>query len=202
MISSARWQAAQEAEAAFHRGPWAYVTEEVRAGVRGMLRIDTEQLRGHRIIDVGCGPRSLLLDVANVIDASRSIALDPLTFGDLEVPYREAGIFRHVGPAESFRPWIDNPEWPQLHEAWCYNCLQHVLDPAIVLDHLTRYASRRVRLFEWIGVPETVNHPHVLSVDQLRDPFRAWSTAYEYIGQWKTPDFDQRFYAGVFDRAM
>jgi hypothetical protein len=53
-------------------------------------------------------------------------------------------------------------------EAWCYNVLQHVDDPALVVAN-ARKAAKLVRLFEWIGIPPHEGHPHMLTGPLLRE---------------------------------
>lgn len=199
MISGERWRQAQEAEAAWHRGgEWSHVGEEVRAGAKSLLRINSTSVAGKKVIDVGSGPKSILIDVAHAIDARGSVALDPLTFSPVEEGlYARFGIRRAVVAVED----LEVPPFPEFDEAWCYNCLQHVKSVEVALRKLMDMPSERVRLFEWLNVPTTVNHPHVLKREQLRSAFSSsWSVEYELVGNWWTPDFSQEFLAIVARR--
>jgi hypothetical protein len=198
MITDERWHAAQDAEADWHRSDaWAHIGTEVRTGVRGMLRIGASGMAGKRVIDVGCGPHSIMLDIAHVLDVTGCAALDPLTFRDVdERVYARWRIPRVMSAVELYQPWtVDG--WRRFDEAWCYNCLQHVRDVDVALSQLQSYAGERVRLFEWLNVPETVNHPHVLTADRLRNAFdaREWRVEYEYVGRWRAYDFAQDYLA-------
>lgn len=212
-ISIERWQKAQTAEAAFHANTSVqHIARDVRNIARTLMRIDDEAIGlpvGSSVLDVGCGPHSLLLDLdtgRGLLDvATRArglhdcVAIDPLRFDDgSELAYARSGIKRFVGAAEDYEP--GEPFVHIFDEVWCYNCLQHVRDVDAVLALIAQRAVRRVRLFEWVDVAESVNHPHVLNVEQLRAPFAAWRCLSDVVGTWRAPDFVQRFAAFVVQR--
>lgn len=199
MITEERWRAAQDSERAWHDDPrWQHVGVEVRNAVRGVLQIPVDVPPRTSVLDVGCGPRSILLDVDVLVqlDRPRCVALDPLRFDPRhEVSYVRAGIAREYGPVESFGT-LGRPQL--FDEVWCYNCLQHVLDVDAAIRRMLSMAKLGLRLFEWTDTPETVNHPHVLSADALRSALAAdqrFTVVREVVGRHKTRDFDQAFFA-------
>jgi hypothetical protein len=113
-------------------------------------------MRGASVIDIGGGPVSLLLKCVNV----RGTVIDPL-------PYPAWCRDRYAAAGISFIPLRGEdlngiPRMGPFDEAWIYNVLQHVDDPALILANARRLASV-VRIFEWINIPAHPGHPHQLA---------------------------------------
>ena len=53
-------------------------------------------------------------------------------------------------------------------EVWIYNVLQHVMDPAVVIENAKR-AGKIIRLFEWLEIGVAPGHPHNLLEDQMNE---------------------------------
>lgn len=195
--SLADWSRAQEGELRYHlTRAWRQHGLALHRTYTALIGIGESECAGKTVIDVGCGPHSSLLTVPV---AGGSLALDPLTFAeDDEARYAARGIRRAVSAAEDFRPWETPGARATWQEAWCYNCLQHTRDPALVLAHVARYAVERVRLFEWVDVPLDTLHLHRLRPETLRAPFTGWARERELTGTWETPNFCQHFYAAVW----
>lgn len=197
MTSDALWRKAQDAELRFHLNDSYRAQERLqRAFYSGMLELSSISPDAD-IVDLGCGPQSLLLDAPQSTTAVR-VAVDPLRFTDHdESRYRNYGIMRRYEPAEKF----DAVDY-RFDEAWLYNVLQHVIDPELVLGNATRVA-RTIRIFEWTEQPLTIVHLHSPSKDgivsQLRGhgfkPYRETTGRSALVGSW-----DQSFYAGVWKR--
>jgi len=114
-------------------------------------------ISGASVIDLGCGPCSLLLKCVN---RGACKAVDPLLFPAwVSLRYRDAGIRYERGQAEHITD-------TGFDEAWLYNVLQHTEDPALVIQRARR-AARIVRLFEWLGIADGTGHLHVLEEEQL-----------------------------------
>jgi hypothetical protein len=128
---------------------------------------------------------------------AQAVAIDPLTFGvDDEDAYTLAGITRLVIKAEDY-------DGPQTDEAWCYNCLQHVDDWAASLRKVCRTASHTVRIFEWVNVPASSVHLHILRTNELRAVLAeaGFRETFRVDGCAEKPtDWTQDFYAGVWTR--
>ncbi len=113
---------------------------------------------GKSVVDIGGGPCSLLLKCVNV---------DGVVVDSCEYPcwiyarYDEAKIGMSSVPAESFLSI-------GFDEAWIYNCAQHVQDPEKVFA-VARRCAEIVRVFEWIDIPESPGHPHMLTEDKLNE---------------------------------
>lgn len=194
-MTSDVWHEAQKAELVFHLEP-SYRAQErkQRAFYAGMLEIvDVDPLLS--IVDIGCGPQSLLLSHSDKAEGRR-IAIDPLRFTDEdEAQYARCGITRLQVPAE-------DAAFDRVDEVWMYNCLQHVRDPQRVLD-VALSACGRIRLFEWLHTPISIVHPHSLTQELLTDaleshgfvPERTTTGLAARTGEWR-----QQFYAGVWRR--
>jgi hypothetical protein len=145
------------------------------------------------VIDIGCGPLSLLLRVP----VRSGVALDPINFEDLEGAYTQRGIKRLLKTGEAL-----SDEDGHFDEAWIYNCLQHVQDPSEVLTSAMAVADT-VRLFEWIGIPPYPGHLHELTAELLFKPFRAadWHVAMETTGYLDYGILGAgRYAAGIYQR--
>lgn len=145
------------------------------------------------VLDVGCGPFSLML--RSRLGAGTGV--DPIDYGpDLEQAYQTRGLQRIIGPAEKLAY-----DGPPFDEGWCYNCLQHVIDPAVILGHLAKHC-RRVRLFEWLNIPAHEGHPHELRTDLFERAFprETWEIERWEEGDSVTPLLYGRYLALVVTR--
>lgn len=148
---------------------------------------------GHRdIIDVGGGPVSLLL---KCVSAGRgSTVVDPATYPAWTTQrYEHCGIHPVRARAED---WLHETD-DLFDEAWCYNVLQHVVDPERIVAGMRRVA-RRIRIFEWIDLGPSLGHPQTLRSDELD----RWLAAEK--GHGKTEQVNENgcigpAYYGVFD---
>lgn len=119
-------------------------------------------LAGRSVLDIGGGPSSMLL---KCVDGGELVVCDPCPYPIWTAArYRAAGVTVAQVPAERL-------DWPRhdFHEAWIYNCLQHVESPARVvanaLEHLA--PGGILRVFEWIDTPVAPGHPHTLTAADL-----------------------------------
>jgi glycosyltransferase involved in cell wall biosynthesis len=118
------------------------------------------------ILDVGCGPVSMLLRATH----GGSAGVDPLLMSDeTKAKYAAADVALYNDKAEDFEPK------KHFDEGWMYNCLQHVDDPNKVMAMLLRSVDS-VRIFEWIDLPVCEGHPQMLTVEQ----FERWLPADEW----------------------
>lgn len=147
------WEAAQAWEKEWWiNNPQMHTAEIAKSKfIAGLLGI--HNMRGKTVVDIGCGPLSLLLRVPT---AKGSVALDPIDFGPaLESRYHAAGIKRIIGKGEDFKG-------SEFDEAWIYNCLQHTEDPCEVIRRGAA-ASKTFRIFEWINIPPYQGHLHMIT---------------------------------------
>lgn len=116
-------------------------------------------LAGRSVLDLGGGPVSMLLKCVNRGDCT---VVDPCPYPKwVKKRYEAAGIDYSVATAEG---WNDTG----YDEAWCYNVLQHVVDPQAVIETARRSASV-LRIFEWIEMPPCEGHPHTLHAVDLNE---------------------------------
>jgi hypothetical protein len=159
-ISEARWQEAQRCEAAW----WAEfsasrepdnLAADIAAGhhfTAGVLDIRNETVGGATVLDIAGGPYPLGVDLA----LARYVVLDPAEYPDTP------GVERERIRAEDF------VFGAQFDEAWGYNVLQHVIDPAAVMAIARRRAFTRIRWFDVVETPIYPVHPHSIKADWLR----------------------------------
>lgn len=123
------------------------------------------------VIDIGGGPVSMLLKCRNL---GAGLVVDPCEYPAwTRARYTAAGIEVAVIAAEDYR------DAAFYDESWCYNVLQHTIDPAAVIA-TARAQSGMLRIFEWVGFKPHQGHPHELSVPRLLD----WIGAYDTEGSW------------------
>lgn len=114
-------------------------------------------LTGVSVLDIGGGPVSLLLKCTGL---KRSCVVDPIVFPDWVLSrYKCAGI----GFVQACGEDIAELGWD---ECWMYNVLQHTRDPQAAVSR-AREAARIIRVFEWIDIPISRGHPHLLTRDFL-----------------------------------
>jgi hypothetical protein len=110
---------------------------------------------GKHIVDVGGGPMSLLLRCKH----DESAVIDPMAMpGCVCERYKVHGIATLPLAGEE----LSTSSKLFYDEAWCYNVLQHVENPATALANLCALAPT-VRIFEWLHVPTSPGHLHSLN---------------------------------------
>lgn len=152
------------------------------------------------VLDVGGGPVSMLLKVPDL--ARGSVVVDPCSYPDWTLQrYSEHGIEVQVAPAEDVLPHLEAGSFA---EAWCYNVLQHVLDPELIVRQMRRVAQR-IRIFEWVDQPAYLGHPHELKGDALAEWCGGEGTdvwfdeQYAQIGPESYSPVRQHAWGGVFE---
>lgn len=146
----------------------------------------TYNLLGRSVMDIGGGPVSLLLKCEN---RGHSVVVDPGNFPPwVTARYEQCGIGFWHGPAEQ----IDDREL-EFDEAWIYNVLQHVQDPARVIE-MARSHARLLRIFEWVDVDPYPGHPHLLTKELLDE----WIGGTGYVVTVDESGAVGRAYYGVF----
>lgn len=127
------------------------------------------------ILDVGCGPVSMLLRATH----GGAAGVDPLLMSEeTKAKFAQAGVALYHAKAEDFKP----PK--RFDEAWMYNCLQHVDEPNKVMGMLLQSAGS-VRIFEWIDMTPDPSHPHTLRVEQFERwiPPDQWTYSIWNVGE-------------------
>jgi SAM-dependent methyltransferase len=118
-------------------------------------------LQGASVLDIGCGPVSLLLKCINF---SSAVAIDPV---DLPVfvkeRYKAAGI-------EYIQMKGEDLDYTGFDEVWIYNVLQHVDHPPTLIANAIR-AGKILRVFEWLEIGTAPGHPHNLLEHELDEWF-------------------------------
>jgi SAM-dependent methyltransferase len=112
--------------------------------------------RNKKILDVGGGPVSLLFKTQNLLYGK---VIDPIEYPLwVQLRYKEAKIDYVRAKGEDI-----NEEY--YDEVWCYNVLQHVIDPTTVLRNAINAVDRGgiLRVFDWIDIFPYRLHPHMLT---------------------------------------
>lgn len=130
------------------------------------------------ILDVGCGPVSMLLRCHNF---SFAVGVEPLDYGPtVRARYKAHNILLLQQPAEEMA-------FPaKFDEVWMYNVLQHVRDPNVIMENIKRYAGHMIRIFEWLDFPPHEGHPHQLTEAFFVDSLQLTPTDYDIV-QMNTP---------------
>lgn len=110
------------------------------------------------VLDVGCGPYSLLLKSKG----GTMHGIDPCQYPKwVYERYKCAGVVIYKMPAEEFV----NVNMVY-DEVLMYNCLQHVISPKKIIDNILA-CSRLIRVFEWVDNGISDGHLHDLHADEL-----------------------------------
>lgn len=158
-ITEARWQIAQQHEAAF----WAReaqnpdkLARDVAEGhhfTAGVLDIRHETVFAATVLDIAGGPHPLGPKPGWYL--SEYTVIDP---GHYQYEY---GIDHVPLCAEDYTGLGAS-------EVWGYNVLQHVRDPAAVMATARRCALRTIRWFDVVDSAIYPVHPHSISAEWLR----------------------------------
>jgi glycosyltransferase involved in cell wall biosynthesis/SAM-dependent methyltransferase len=179
------WQAAHKWESKWwglERGEnWAMEEEKQRTYARLMgLPTPPVSLMGTRVLDIGCGPVSLLFKTINrPTGKRRCVGVDPLQVSEeTRERYKQADILFLNMKAEDIPKAGDIPPGgevfkPGFDEVWIYNCLQHTEDPARILARASELA-KVVRIFEWLDLPPCPGHPQTLTEGLFDIAFKGW----------------------------
>jgi glycosyltransferase involved in cell wall biosynthesis/SAM-dependent methyltransferase len=121
------------------------------------------------ILDIGCGPTSMLLEFNR--HGARAIGVDPIPVTDkTKLRYNNDNIVLINDKAEK----IKNAFPPKrFDEVWIYNCLQHTEDPNKILENATKVGNL-IRVFEWINMPPCPGHPQTLTEEMFAKAFDGW----------------------------
>lgn len=204
-IGRTRWEHAQAHEREYWCPPGRGEKERRRAEecqrqafYGGLMQITPAAVAGKAVLDLGCGPAGIC--ARQELMLARAVGVDPLTFDpEDEADYSVLGVERLRIPAEDLASSAVAGE--RFDEVWCYNLLQHVMDPVAVLAAARAMLPARVRLFEWVNVPPSVVHPHVITVGLVTHGFRAgWRCEQLVTGTCETPHWTQQFVAAVYER--
>lgn len=110
-----------------------------------------------KILDIGCGPYSILLKSKG----EQLDGIDPCNYPEwVYHRYNCANINIYKIPAEDFVTDI------VYDEILIYNCLQHVINPWLIINNAKKY-SKIIRIFEWIENGISDGHLHDLYPDDL-----------------------------------
>ena len=113
--------------------------------------------QGKKILDIGGGPTSMLLKTSQIKSGK---VVDQSLYPPRPKPrHTPESIEVEVKPGEEVNE-ID------FDEVWIYNCLQHVIDPQLIIENAKR-AAPVLRIFEWINIPPHEGHPHELTKSKL-----------------------------------
>jgi len=185
------WEEAQKWEKKWHDNCVNSLNEELKqlvyARKMGLVFTPTHKtpynldLRGKSVLDIGGGAYSLLLKAVNFkkhLDGGNlgACVIDPLDHPEwVKMRYQSAGIFfkRMAGEdintvarlAYEERPYADDEKFDEI---WIYNCLQHVRDPQKIIANALA-VSKLIRIFEWVDIPTSPGHLHVLKEEKLNE---------------------------------
>jgi hypothetical protein len=114
-------------------------------------------LNNSSVLDIGGGPTSMLLKCKNL---KKGKVVDPIRYPKWTIDrYTSKKIDVGIYAGE----YVAEEGWD---ETWIYNCLQHTIDPAKIIDNV-KNASKLLRIFEWVNIPAHDGHPHMLTKENL-----------------------------------
>jgi hypothetical protein len=141
-------------------------------GITDTTEFDNIDLNGKSVIDIGAGPISLLLRSVNF---SAATGIEPLFYSDeVDQLYKAHGVELKRIPAE------DIDETVIYDEVWMYNCLQHTMSPAKILNKI-KTLGKRIRIFEWLDIPEHEGHPQEMKIEHFVDILNLKESDYRIV---------------------
>lgn len=184
------WEKAQEFEHdwwGLEPGPrWGEEIEKQKTYARLMGLPPDLNMGDRKILDVGCGPVSMLLRATH----GGAVGVDPLPMSEkTKANYAQANVSLFHGKAEEFEPAKFSATTKHFDEGWMYNCLQHVDEPNEVMAMLLK-AVDSVRIFEWIDTARNTGHPHILTPELFERwlPSNLWSYSIWNVGDLRFGD--------------
>jgi hypothetical protein len=157
-ITLERWAAAQDMEFTHHQDTRKEAYFPASKVIERYLEIDyAKDFADKVIVEVGGGPRgSLLLTNGNF---KRGILVEPLIErwdDEIRKTYEDIGVEIIAAAYENIE--IDE----QVDETWFFNVIQHVIDPAKMLEQ-AKETSKVIRVFESVGSSTDIAHPHYIT---------------------------------------
>lgn len=132
---------------------------------------------GKSILDVGGGPISMLLKTKNF---SKATVVDPCDYPAKVIErYKNMNIEFVNDLAENF---LSSEKYD---EVWCYNVLQHTMDPNKILENMKNNSKGIIRIFEWVYAPVSVGHPQFITREMIEDVFNK--------DGWEWESFDEKY---------
>lgn len=188
------WKRAQTFEKQWWMNATNYHTQEIRKGdIVGNLMLVNKGVPTKSVLDIGCGPFSLLQRVP----CREGTALDPIYYDHLEKAYEEKGIKRIYKCGEDL-----TLEDGTYDEVWIYNCLQHVKNPTKILENAIEVGTV-IRVFEWINIKPYEGHLYELTPELLSEPFKksgVTTTLMETRGYLNHSGLNGDYYMGIFSK--
>jgi len=137
----------------------------------GLVRVPNEKtpyifnLDWISVLDIGCGPVSLLLKCINV----DGTGIDPLAIPDWALArYAMAGIKFFQLKGENMSKAAHFNSTNSFDEVWIYNVLQHTDNPKKIIENAKK-VGKLIRIFEWIDTPPNIGHPNMLKENELNE---------------------------------
>lgn len=192
MVTNDRWLQAHEDENDYWKtllqDPKRIEGEDAFYRYAPVLGLDTDNVNGKQIIDIGGGPLSILYH----FDCPYSDIVDPLVIPEeFKHRYIERKLFYIQRKAEDFiQDFLGDP----FDEVWMYNCLLHVQDPKYILYNLSSIA-RVLRIGEPMGTGINTAHPHTFTVEQMTEWLMDISKSQRFLSR----QYDYLYFGGVFE---
>jgi len=191
-----RWEDEERKQLTYARMMGIASVEITGAAIEGGPIVSIERLdakmkfyaKGARILDIGCGPISMMLRCIDL--GVPSVGIDPLavseatrkTYADRRIVFLNEKIETVASREPRGSAYPDVLAAYRFDEVWVYNCLQHVEDLPLVLK-VMGMAAPAIRLFEWVDLGKCPGHPQNLTEDLFlaafpgdRWDYKIWNT--------------------------
>lgn len=165
-----KWHNAQQEERKHHKGTLEDGVEHYHHSYKQYfeyLQTSFDQ-KDKTIIEIGCADVPALYFCK---DYKTGHIIEPMPSDILIKLTRDKPIFMYAAPAEHM-------EFPKVDEVWLLNVLQHVIDPAVIIEK-AKQAAKVVRFFEPINDGIDICHLHSFTLDYFKKHFGAAAKHYE-----------------------
>jgi glycosyltransferase involved in cell wall biosynthesis/SAM-dependent methyltransferase len=157
------------------------------------LPADLDLGKATRVLDIGCGPTSMLLRADR--HGATGFGVDPLPVSRNTLQrYKAANVLFNNEKAENIDPMPG-----VFDEAWIYNCLQHTEDPSLILSKV-KIAAHLIRIFEWVNTAPAPGHPQTLTEGMFSEAFDGWEWVKWETGMLNEPGLHGEYIAIVVKR--
>jgi 2-polyprenyl-3-methyl-5-hydroxy-6-metoxy-1,4-benzoquinol methylase len=197
MNQNQTWEQANEWERQWHGDCINSYNEETKQYIYAThmgLDIYKENFYGRKgydfgnknILDMGCGPYSILLKST----AKLKVAIDPCNYPLwVRERYKAADVdFLNIKGEDFFESRMI------FDEGLLYNCLQHTEDPEKIIKNMLNHC-RIIRVFEWVDTGVSDGHLHDLKEDKLNE----WLEGEGVVKYLTTSPASGKAYFGIFN---
>jgi hypothetical protein len=191
-----QWTDAQEWEKSWWHNSGMIHDERYKSSrVWSLWGYGLKEMNFGTVVDLGCGPCGILTS-RNANDerfsCEKGYAVDPIDYSAIAYPpLPNVEVVKST--AEDFYPGRD------VDATFIYNCLQHTIDPGLILAKARSY-SKEIYIFEWINIPPYQGHLHTITSSMVENAFHGMTWKMHTVGWFQEGELNGQFVCGIYTR--